>query len=79
MTREPLPAPHTDPSTTKAGDLLSSPEQRYGLGEYSVNIYSQRLQLLGLEQFQELNKYGKSTFFIPVDQAFDVRIHEYLR
>jgi len=55
----------------KAGDLLSSPEQRYGLGEYSVNIYSQRLQLLGLEQFQELNKYGKSTFFIPVDQAFD--------
>ena len=44
----------------------------YRLGEYSVKKFAKRVEQLGFHKFPEFSKYGKMTFFLPIDQAFDV-------
>ena len=42
------------------------------LGEFSVTKFTKRIEQLGFDKFQEFSKYGKMTFFLPIDQAFGV-------
>jgi len=54
----------------KAGDLLARPD-RFRLGGHSIHQYASRLAALNMEKFPELSSYGKFTFFVPIDSAFD--------
>ena len=44
----------------------------FRLGEFSVTKFTKRIEQLGFEKFPEFSKYGKMTFFLPIDQAFGV-------
>ena len=44
----------------------------FRLGEFSVTKFTKRIEQLGLDKFPEFSKYGKMTFFLPIDQAFGV-------
>jgi len=56
----------------KAGDLLSN-SGIYKIGDFSTKKFAERLKTLGLGKgnFTEYNNYGKFTFFIPIDSAFE--------
>jgi len=54
----------------KAGDLLDRPD-RFRLGGHSIHQYASRLAAIGIQKFPELSSYGKFTFFVPIDSAFD--------
>jgi len=54
----------------KAGDLLRAPD-RFRLDGHSIHQFASRLAAIGMEKFPELSSYGKFTFFVPVDSAFD--------
>lgn len=45
----------------------------FRLGEFSVAKFTKRIEQLGFDKFPEFSKYGKMTFFLPIDQAFSVR------
>ena len=45
----------------------------FRLGEFSVTKFTKRIEKLGFDKFPEFSKYGKMTFFLPIDQAFKVR------
>ncbi|XP_023339723.1 fasciclin-1 [Eurytemora carolleeae] len=53
----------------KAGDILNN-TQKYKLGEYSIDKYTEQIRSLGMDKFPEFEQYGKYTFFLPVDSAF---------
>ena len=53
----------------KAGNLLQNPNA-FRLGEHSIQQFANRLAIIGMDKFPQLNQYGKFTFFIPVDEAF---------
>ena len=44
----------------------------FRLGEFSVAKFTKRIEQLGFDKFPEFSKYGKMTFFLPIDQAFGV-------
>ena len=49
------------------------------IGDLSISKFSRRIEQLGLGKFPEFSQYGKMTFFLPIDAAFDVSIlNEYL-
>jgi len=54
----------------KAGDLLTKSEN-YRIGDFSIKKFAERLEALGIGNFSELNNYGKFTFFLPIDSAFE--------
>jgi len=54
----------------KAGDILLS-KDKYKLGENKVQRFAEQVSNLGQSKFPEYFAYGKSTFFIPVDQSFE--------
>jgi len=53
----------------KAGDVLK--KNIYDLGNFSISRYAKKVKDIGFKRFPDLNKYSQSTFFIPVDSAFD--------
>ena len=55
----------------KAGDLLQK-SRDFRINGYSLKKFSTRIEELGIDNFPELNGYGKYTFFFPVDSAFEV-------
>lgn len=56
----------------KAKDLLMNSDT-YKLGQFTTKVFAERLEVLGLGKgnFSEFSNYGKFTFFLPVDSAFD--------
>jgi len=56
----------------KAGNLLTNSEY-YRIGGFSTKKFAERLTILGLGKgnFSEFNNYGKNTYFIPIDSAFE--------
>ena len=44
----------------------------FRLGEFSVAKFTKRIEQLGFDKFPDFSKYGKMTFFLPIDQAFGV-------
>lgn len=44
----------------------------FRLGDNKVERFAEQVSNLGQSKFPEYFAYGKSTFFIPVDQAFEV-------
>jgi hypothetical protein len=44
----------------------------FRLGENKVQRFAEQVSNLGQSKFPEYFAYGKSTFFIPVDQSFEV-------
>jgi uncharacterized surface protein with fasciclin (FAS1) repeats len=56
----------------KAGNLLTNSDY-YRTGGFSTKKFAERLKILGLGKgnFTEFNNYGKFTFFLPVDSAFE--------
>ena len=54
----------------KAGDVLK--KNIYDLGNFSISRYAKKVKDIGFNRFPDLNKYSQSTFFIPVDSAFEV-------
>jgi hypothetical protein len=53
----------------KASNILMDSD-KYRLGEFSVTKFTKRIEQLGFDKFPEFSKYGKMTFFLPIDQAF---------
>eukprot|EP00090_Calanus_glacialis_P012795 TRINITY_DN2142_c0_g1_i1.p1 TRINITY_DN2142_c0_g1~~TRINITY_DN2142_c0_g1_i1.p1 ORF type:complete len:616 (-),score=157.05 TRINITY_DN2142_c0_g1_i1:467-2314(-) len=56
----------------KAGDLLTN-SGSYKIGDFSTKKFAERLETLGLGKgnFTEFNSFGKFTFFLPIDSAFE--------
>ena len=46
------------------------------IGGFSTKKFAERLTILGLGKgnFSEFNNYGKNTYFIPIDSAFEVNL-----
>ena len=55
----------------KAGNILRRSDS-FRIGEHSIKKFYRRVVELGLEKFPQFDQYGKMTFFIPVDSAFNV-------
>jgi len=53
----------------KASDILKN-TNKYKLGGFSVSKFAAQIAKLGWDKFPEFSGYGKFTFFIPVDEAF---------
>ena len=56
----------------KASNILKE-SNKYRIGDYSISKFAKRIEQLGFQKFPEFAQYGKMTFFLPVDSAFDVR------
>ena len=48
----------------------------FRIGDFSTKKFAERLETLGLGKgnFTEFNSFGKFTFFLPIDSAFEVII-----
>ena len=48
----------------------------YRIGDFSTKKFAERLETLGLGKgnFTEFNSFGKFTFFLPIDSAFEVKL-----
>ena len=46
----------------------------FRIGDFSTKKFAERLETLGLGKgnFTEFNSFGKFTFFLPIDSAFEV-------
>ena len=55
----------------KAGNILRRSDS-FRIGGHSIKKFYRRVVELGLEKFPQFDQYGKMTFFIPVDSAFNV-------
>jgi len=53
----------------KAGDILNY-TSKFKIGDFSIEKYAEQIKSLGMEKFPEFSQYGKFTFFLPVDTAF---------
>ena len=42
------------------------------IGDFTIEKYAEQVSNLGMDKFSEYSTYGKNTFFIPIDQAFEV-------
>jgi len=54
----------------KASNILRE-STKYRIGDFSISKFSRRIEQLGLGKFPEFSQYGKMTFFLPIDAAFD--------
>jgi len=54
----------------KAGDLLTKSDN-YRIDDFSIKKFADRLEALGMGNFSEFSSYGKFTFFLPIDSAFE--------
>jgi len=53
----------------KMGTILKDTD-KFKIGEHTIAKFAEQVAALGMERFPEFSKYGKNTFFVPVDDAF---------
>jgi len=54
----------------KASNILKE-SNKYKIGDFSIDKFAKRIEQLGFDKFPEFSQYGKMTFFLPIDSAFN--------
>ena len=57
---------------------LNDPVICFRIGDFSIDKFAKRVEQLGFDKFPEFSQYGKMTFFLPIDRAFNVGDKSYL-